>query len=81
MGAALLCVGGFVMVITLLLLVVTFSRWNAEGFASPVEKKSAIVEFFKKCGKDCKYTDYREQISPDVVEYLEHNRKHRNGKL
>lgn len=74
------CAAGFAMVITLLLLVVVFSSYFAsENFATQAEKKSAISSFFKKCGANCKYTDYRKEISPDVVEYLENNRKYRSG--
>lgn len=75
------CMAGFVMVITILLLVVVFSRWNSESFESREAKHSAVVEFFKKCGRNCKYVDYREQISPDVVEYLDYSRRHRTGRL
>lgn len=74
----LYCAVGLGMVLMLLLLSIYISKWMSEGFESPEAKSTAIKEFFKKCGRDCKFTDYRDEISADVVEYLEHNRKYRN---
>jgi len=72
-------VGGVIVIAVMLLLLRSWA--HSENFASVEEKQSAISQFFEKCGNACKFTDYRAQISPDVVEYSDNTKLYRCGKL